>query len=99
MQRRSREPYHVSPRTGFLWISDLARPDALVALLSALLAGVAVGAGPSTSKAAIAMNIIVTGVLAWRLSASVGLYWVASNTVGAVQSIVLRRSTGVRRAA
>ena len=82
----------LGPRTSFLWVADLARPDALVALGSAVLAGVAVGVGPSTSKTMIAMNMVLTGFLAWRLSASVGLYWVASNSVGAVQSIVLRKS-------
>lgn len=86
----------LGPRTGFLWIGDLARPDAVVALLSAVLAGVAVGAGPSTSRTAIVTNMLLTGFLAWRLSASVGLYWVASNTVGAVQSIVLSRAPAVR---
>ena len=83
---------NVGTRTPFLWISDLARPDAALALVCATLAGVAVGAEPSVSRAAIAMNFIVTGFLAWRLSASVGLYWAASNGVSAVQSLVLRRS-------
>jgi membrane protein insertase Oxa1/YidC/SpoIIIJ len=75
-------------------MSDLARPDTALALVCATLAGVAAGADPSVSRAAIAMNIIVTGFLAWRLSASVGLYWVASNGVSAGQALVLRqRST------
>lgn len=82
----------LGPRSGFLWVADLARPDAFVALISAVLAGMAVGVGPSTSKTVIATNMLLTGFLAWRLSASVGLYWVASNGVGAVQSLVLRRS-------
>ena len=87
----------LGPRASFLWVADLARPDALVALGSAVLAGVAVGVGPSTSKTVIATNMLLTGFLAWRLSASVGLYWVASNSVGAVQSIVLRRSVSRAR--
>ncbi|CAN5273678.1 YidC/Oxa1 family membrane protein insertase [soil metagenome] len=88
----------LGPRAGFLWIGDLARPDAVVALASAVLAGVAVGVGPSTSRTVIATNMLLTGFLAWRLSASVGLYWVASNSVGAVQSIVFRRSAAAARA-
>ena len=83
----------LGPRNGFLWMSNLARPDALVAATAAALAGVAAGVGPSTSKTAIAVSMAMTALLAWRLSASVGLYWVASNSVGVVQSIVLRRST------
>ena len=82
----------LGPRAGFLWMSDLARPDTLVAVTAATLAGIAAGAGPSTSKAAIATSVAITGFLAWRLSASVGLYWVASNGVGVAQSLLLRRT-------
>jgi YidC/Oxa1 family membrane protein insertase len=86
-------------RTPFLWMSDLARPDTALALACATLAGVAAGAEPSVSRAAIAVNMIVTGYLAWRLSASVGLYWAASNSVSAVQAVVLRRSASRARPA
>jgi YidC/Oxa1 family membrane protein insertase len=86
-------------RTPFLWISDLARPDTALALVCATLAGVAAGAEPSISRAAIVMNMIVTGYLAWRLSASVGLYWAASSGVSAVQALVLRRSASQARPA
>ena len=79
-------------RVSFLWMSDLARPDVALALVCATLAGVAAGAEPSVSRAAIAMNMLVTGFLAWRLAASVGLYWAASNGVSAVQALVLRRT-------
>ncbi len=84
----------LGPRTGFLWVSDLARPDALVAIGAATLAGVAAAAAPEASRTAVVVGIVLTGILAWRLSASVGLYWVASNGVSAVQSVLLRR--GVR---
>jgi len=82
----------LGPRTSFLWIPDLARPDALVALGAALFAGVGTAVAPSTSKAALVTSMALTGFFAWRLSASVGLYWVASNGVGAAQALVLRRS-------
>jgi YidC/Oxa1 family membrane protein insertase len=84
-------------RIPFLWISDLARPDALLAVACATLAGIAAVAEPSASRVAIVMSMIVTGFLAWRLSASVGLYWVASNSVSAVQALALRRSTSRAR--
>lgn len=86
-------------RIPFLWMSDLARPDAVLALGCATLAGVAAGAEPSASRAAIATSMLVTGFLAWRLSASVGLYWAASNSVSAVQALVLRRSASRARPA
>jgi membrane protein insertase Oxa1/YidC/SpoIIIJ len=79
-------------RVPFLWVADLARPDAGLALACAALAGVAAAAEPTVSKPAIAINMLITGYLAWRLSASVGLYWVASSSVSAVQTLVLRRS-------
>ncbi len=87
------------PRTAFLWIADLARPDVALALVCAALAGAVVATAPSASRSAIVVNMIVTGYLAWRLTASVGLYWVASNSVSIVQSIVLRRSASQLRSA
>jgi YidC/Oxa1 family membrane protein insertase len=80
-------------RTPFLWITDLARPDAALALACATLAGAVTAAEPSGSRTAVAVNMLLTGYLAWRLSASVALYWAASSSVTAVQTLVLRRST------
>ena len=79
---------------GFLWISDLTRPDALVASLAAGLAGaatVAAGSGNVASRTSALIAAGVTFVLAWRLSAATGLYWLASNAVGVAQSLLLRR--------
>ena len=78
----------------FLWIHDLSRPDALVASLAAGLAGAAVAAGPSStgSRASAVLAAGITFVVAWRLSAGVGLYWVASNVVGVAQSLLVRRA-------
>jgi YidC/Oxa1 family membrane protein insertase len=85
-------------RVSFLWVPDLARPDALVAAAAALLAAVATASGPSpASRGTVAVSAAITFVLAWRLSASVALYWVASNGVSAVQSVLLRRSSNVPR--
>ncbi|HZI41901.1 MAG TPA: YidC/Oxa1 family membrane protein insertase, partial [Gemmatimonadaceae bacterium] len=78
----------------FLWIGYLSRPDALVASVAAGLAGAAVVAGPSSgsSKVAAALAAATTFLIAWRLSAGVGLYWMASNVVGVVQSLLVRRA-------
>lgn len=79
---------------GFLWIPDLTRPDALVASLAAGLAGAAtVVAGGGTSRTGAVLAAGVTFLVAWRLSAATGLYWLASNVVGVVQSLLLRRRT------
>jgi YidC/Oxa1 family membrane protein insertase len=82
----------MGPRLKFLWIGDLARPDALVALAAAGLAGVAAATSTPTSNRVALTSGAITLFFAWRLSASVGLYWVASNGVGVAQSLILRRS-------
>jgi YidC/Oxa1 family membrane protein insertase len=83
----------VGPRLGFLWVADLARPDAALAALAALVAAAAMSLGdPSGNRGAVAISAIVTLFIAWRMTASVALYWVASGSVGAVQALALRRS-------
>ena len=82
-----------------IWITDLARPDAGLVVACAALAGVAASAEPTARRTAIAINMLITGYLAWRLSASMGLYWAASSSVSAVQALVLRRSPAAARAA
>ena len=78
----------------FLWITDLSKPDVLVASIAAGLAGAGIAMAPSagSSRTAAALASVVTFFVAWRLSAGVGLYWVASNVVGVVQSLLMRRA-------
>ena len=88
----------------FLWITDLAQPDALVAFLAAglgTLAGLLVSATPGTESARnIAMvSGLVTFVVAWRLASGLGLYWAASGLIGVVQSLLTRRHRGAEAAA
>jgi YidC/Oxa1 family membrane protein insertase len=84
----------LGPRLGFLWIVDLARPDAMLAGLAASMAGLAAGLSTTSShRSAVAVSATITLLIAWRLSASVALYWIASSGVGVVQSVVVRRST------
>ena len=82
----------------FLWIHDLSRPDALVASVAAGLAGAAVAAGPSSTGSRVSAMVAagVTFLVAWRLSAGVGLYWVASNVVGVAQSLLVRRAVAAK---
>ncbi len=81
----------VGRQVRFLWISDLARPDAFIAAGAAFLAGAATAAVPSAGRIATLVSTAITFALAWRLSASVGLYWFAANGVGLVQSLIVRR--------
>jgi YidC/Oxa1 family membrane protein insertase len=78
----------------FLWIRDLAAPDPTVAVVAATLAGLAAMTGDTPqSRAAFALSAGVTFIVAWRLSATVGLYWVASSGVSAVQTLLMRRAS------
>jgi YidC/Oxa1 family membrane protein insertase len=82
----------LGPKLSFLWVGDLARPDAILAGVAASLAGLAAGLGATTNlRGAVAISATITLLIAWRLSASVALYWIASSGVGAVQALVLRR--------
>jgi YidC/Oxa1 family membrane protein insertase len=79
----------------FLWIGDLARPDVLVASAAALLAGgmAAATVGSPSNRWGIAISTGVTLFLTWRLAAGLGLYWVASNTVGLGQALWIRQTS------
>src|SRR6476620_1416210 len=82
----------LGPKLSFLWIGDLARPDAMLAGVAASLAGLAAGLTASSNhRSAVAISATITLIIAWRLSASVALYWIASSGVGAVQALLLRR--------
>jgi YidC/Oxa1 family membrane protein insertase len=82
----------LGPKLSFLWVGDLARPDAILAGVAASLAGLAAGLSATTNhRGAVAISATITLLIAWRLSASVALYWIASSGVGAVQALVLRR--------
>jgi YidC/Oxa1 family membrane protein insertase len=84
----------LGPRLGFLWIGDLARPDAMLAAVAASLAALTVGLGTtSNTRSAMAVSAVLTLIIAWRLSASVALYWIASSGVGAAQALLLRRTS------
>ena len=78
---------------GFLWIRDLTRPDVMLATIAALLAAVAAAVSGTTETAARNAAIVsgvITFLIAWRLSAGLGLYWIASNTIGLVQAVITR---------
>jgi YidC/Oxa1 family membrane protein insertase len=78
----------------FLWVADLARPDALLTLLVAALAGLAAILHPSASKdvrpISAAIPALLTVLFMWKLSAGLGLYWAVSSGVGIAQSLTLR---------
>jgi len=78
---------------GFLWIRDLGTPDLAIAIIAAVFAAAAakVDSSSAASSRAWLVGAAITLLFAWRLTAGVGLYWIASNAVGLGQAFVLRR--------
>lgn len=85
----------------FLWIRNLATPDVLltgaVLALTALSAYFFPSMGGNAQTVMIILQLAVTALFIWKLSAALGLYWLGSSVVGAIQTLVLRMEQ--RRAA
>jgi YidC/Oxa1 family membrane protein insertase len=79
----------------FLWVRDLGRPDALLAVLAALTTAVAMAAVPHGQNELRAMLLLLPALLcfmtALHFSAGLALYWTTSNLFGAVQTVALQR--------
>jgi YidC/Oxa1 family membrane protein insertase len=81
----------------FLWVADLARPDALIALAVAALAALATflgaRAGPHPQQAATQATLsgLVTLLLFGRLSSAILLSWAGSSLGTVAQALLLRR--------
>jgi YidC/Oxa1 family membrane protein insertase len=81
----------------FLWVADLARPDALLALVVASLTGLAtflgVRAGPQPQQAATQATIsgLIMLLLFGRASSALLLSWTGSTLGSVVQALVLWR--------
>lgn len=79
----------------FLWIPRLARPDAWLALLVALLSLAAVLLNPTMSEQARTLlhwlPVLVSFLMVWHLAAGLGLYWAGSSGVSVLQMAMLRR--------
>lgn len=78
----------------FLWMRSLASPDAALTLVVLALTAVAAYYAPSMTadKALlmVAVQLVLTAFILWKLAAGAGLYWVASSFVNVVQTFVLR---------
>lgn len=80
----------------FLWIRNLASPDTALTLIVLALTAVAAYYAPTTAAdtamvmVMMAVQILVTAFILWKLAAGVGLYWAVSAFASAVQSLVLR---------
>ena len=80
----------------FLWIANLARPDALLALLTGALAYATSILIPGTSLQSRLMIMLVPALLTvyalWNLASGIGLYWATSTIAGALQFAFVRRN-------
>lgn len=78
----------------FLWIKNLASPDAALTAIVLVLTAVAAYYFPSETAGAatfmIVVQVLVVAFVMWKLSAALGLYWAASAAVNAGQSVMLR---------
>jgi YidC/Oxa1 family membrane protein insertase len=78
----------------FLWMKSLASPDTVLTLIVLVLTAVAAYYAPSTAAdtamVMMALQILVTAFILWKLAAGVGLYWAVSAVITLVQNLVLR---------
>jgi YidC/Oxa1 family membrane protein insertase len=79
----------------FMWVRDLAQPNAMLTLAAGVITFAASFIAPHLPEQSrivtTVLPAILTVVLAWRLSSAVVLYWASSAAVNGVQSLILRR--------
>jgi YidC/Oxa1 family membrane protein insertase len=88
----------VSGGASFLWVANLARPDAALALLVAAISGGAAWAGAHAAgvpgrgaSLAVGVSTLVSLAIFWHASAGMLLSWGSSSAVNLVQAALLRR--------
>jgi len=81
----------------FLWISNISRPDPILAASVSLLTFTAVLLGPQMTQQGgrllIVLPAAVTLLVMLKFSAGLGLYWGASSAVATIQAVMVRRAT------
>lgn len=90
----------ITPSQHFLWISSLARPDFLLTCITSILTGVAgfvTPRGTNQGSFAIWVSVLFTVVVLWKLSAGIGMYWIASSITSLFQAIIVRYTTKKRQ--
>lgn len=80
----------VARNTRFLWIRDLTKPDLALALVAAAISAFTARIGGSDNpRIMMLVSASITFYFAWRMSASVALYSIASSGVSATESFAL----------
>jgi YidC/Oxa1 family membrane protein insertase len=89
--------------TAFLWIRNLGRPDAVLAMLAALTTAAAMAATPHMAEHMRLTIILLPAILcflaALHFSSGIALYWITSNLFGTVQTLALRQAIRRRNGA
>ena len=84
----------LSSSSAFLWIKNLASPDFGLTLVILFLTGLGTYLMPSASEqmknTMIAVQVIITFLIVWKLAAGLGLYWASSSLVSLFQTLWLR---------
>jgi YidC/Oxa1 family membrane protein insertase len=82
--------------TAFLWIRNLGRPDAVLAMLAALTTAAAMAVTPHMAEHMRLTIILLPAILcflaALHFSSGIALYWITSNLFGTVQTLALRQA-------
>jgi YidC/Oxa1 family membrane protein insertase len=84
----------------FLWITDLSKPDVFLAVISfittyAQSAVLAPKSGPQAKQmqmTTIVMSVVM-GFMCMQVPAALGIYWVVSNIIGGLQTVLTRKFT------
>lgn len=81
----------------FLWISNISRPDPILAVFVSLITLTAVMLGPQLTQQGgrwlMVLPAVATLFVMLKFSAGLGLYWGASSAVAVVQAALVRRKT------
>jgi len=84
----------INASNAFLWIKNLATPDFFLTLAIISLTGASVYLMPNTSvhmrNTLVAIQVVVTFFIVWKLAAGLGLYWVSSSSISLFQALWLR---------
>jgi YidC/Oxa1 family membrane protein insertase len=79
----------------FLWIANLAKPDALFAIAAGLTTALMMAVIPEVPEHLrtfmLVLPSILVAVVAFKFSAALCLYWVTSNSFSALQTLWLNR--------
>jgi YidC/Oxa1 family membrane protein insertase len=86
----------------FLWMSDIAKPDLILALVTGVLMLLVMALAPGASQQQMSLVIIMIPVALSVISlmtfpSAIGLYWSSSNLVSLAQTLVVRHVVARQR--